>query len=99
MGSISGLLSSANLGRYQMSKAAVETFTDVLARELASSGVHVSTVEPGSYNSDILKNAVGRAGMNADVADRSKLKEPDAASPALRRADIANRQTRGRVCA
>ena len=77
MGSISGLLSSANLGPYQMSKAAVETFTDVLARELASSGVHVSIVEPGSYNSDILKNAVRRAGMNADVADRSKLKEPD----------------------
>jgi NAD(P)-dependent dehydrogenase (short-subunit alcohol dehydrogenase family) len=77
IGSISGLLSSANLGPYQMSKAAVETFTDVLARELASSGVHVSIVEPGSYNSDILKNAVRRAGMNADVADRSKLKEPD----------------------
>lgn len=77
IGSISGLLSEANIGPYQMSKAALETFTDVLARELSSSGVQVSIVEPGSYNSDILKNAVTRAGLNADIADRSKLKEPD----------------------
>jgi NAD(P)-dependent dehydrogenase (short-subunit alcohol dehydrogenase family) len=77
IGSISGLLSSANVGPYQMSKAAVETYTDVLAKELAPTGVHVSIVEPGSYNSDILRNAVTRAGMNADIADRSKLKEPD----------------------
>jgi len=42
-----------------MSKAAVETFTDVLARE---TGVLRRACEyrraPGSYNSDILKNAV-----------------------------------------
>ena len=60
-----------------MSKAAVETFTDVLAKELASSGVAVSIVEPGTYNSAIIKNAYERTGMNAGGVDRSMYKEPD----------------------
>lgn len=77
IGSISGFLSSPGVGPYQMSKAAVETFTDTLAKEMAPTGVQVSIVEPGSYNSDIMKNAYKRTGMNADIADRSKFKEPD----------------------
>jgi NAD(P)-dependent dehydrogenase (short-subunit alcohol dehydrogenase family) len=77
IGSISGLLSQPGVGPYQMSKAAVETFTDVLAREMAPARVAVSIVEPGAYNSEIIKNSYERTGMNAAMADRSKLKQPD----------------------
>jgi NAD(P)-dependent dehydrogenase (short-subunit alcohol dehydrogenase family) len=77
IGSISGLLSSPTAGPYQMSKAAVETFTDVLAKELAPAGVAVSIVEPGGYNSDIFRNAYERTGMKSNDVDRSKLNQPD----------------------
>lgn len=52
-GSISGILSSAFLGPYSMSKHAMEAFTDSLARETEKFGVHVSVVEPGNYSSEI----------------------------------------------
>jgi NAD(P)-dependent dehydrogenase (short-subunit alcohol dehydrogenase family) len=83
IGSISGLLSSPEVGPYQMSKAAIETYTDVLAKELAASGVKVSVIEPGSYSSAIFKNAVKRTGMNADIADRWTTKEPDDVAAAV----------------
>ncbi len=74
--SISGVLSSPNAGAYQMSKHAIEAFGDVLAKELAASGVQVSLIEPGSYNSDIARKGYERTGTGAERADRSKLKEP-----------------------
>jgi NAD(P)-dependent dehydrogenase (short-subunit alcohol dehydrogenase family) len=83
IGSISGILSVPELGAYQMSKHAIESFTDVLAQELAPSGVVVSVVEPGSYNSEIGKNALARTGTGAKYADRSKFKEPDEVAAAI----------------
>lgn len=77
IGSISGILSEPGAGVYEMSKHAIESFTDVLAKELAASGVQVSIVEPGTYNSDIFKSALARTGTGAQYADRSKYKEPD----------------------
>jgi short-subunit dehydrogenase len=62
---------------------AIETFTDVLAQELAPSGVEVSVVEPGSYNSEIGKNALERTGTGAKYADRSRFKEPDEVAAAI----------------
>ena len=46
---------------YTMSKAAVEAFTNVMAAELAPHGVSVIAVEPGAYNTDILKPALERS--------------------------------------
>ena len=67
-----------------MSKHAIETFTDTLARELAPAGVRVSVVEPGSYRSDIFKNEVERSGMGAQYAGEwSKLTEPDEVAAAV----------------
>ena len=53
IGSISGILNDPEAGAYQMTKHAIETFTDTLAEELAPSGVKVSAVEPGGFKSDI----------------------------------------------
>ena len=78
IGSISGILSDPEAGAYQMSKHAMETFTDTLAQELAPSGVQVAIVEPGSYKSDIFKNEVQRSGTGAQYVDHwTKLTEPD----------------------
>ena len=60
IGSISGILSGRFAGPYSMSKHAVEAYTDSLAVELASFGVHVSVIEPGNYESEIGKNVLRR---------------------------------------
>ena len=95
IGSISGILSNATLTAYSMSKHAMEAFTDSLAQQLTPLGVQVSVVEPGNYNSDIVKNAVLRAGGEAHFADpkmypmqadRSKYKDPDEVAAAVERA-------------
>ena len=84
IGSISGILNETEAGAYQMSKHAIETFTDTLARELAPAGVRVSVVEPGSYRSDIFKNEVERSGIGAQYAGEwSKLTEPDEVAAAV----------------
>jgi NAD(P)-dependent dehydrogenase (short-subunit alcohol dehydrogenase family) len=78
-GSISGILAAANLSAYAISKHAVEAFTDSLAAEMAPLGVHVSVIEPGSYNTEIYRNAAKRLGgpYTARANDLSKYQEPD----------------------
>ena len=83
IGSIRGILSDTDLGAYQMSKHALESFTDVLAQELAPSGVSVSLVDPGSYNSEIEKNAALRAGRSVEGTERSMYREPDDVAAAV----------------
>ncbi len=55
-GSIAGFITFPFGGPYNMSKFAVEAYTDVLAAELAAFGVQVSVVEPGNYQSRIGAN-------------------------------------------
>jgi NAD(P)-dependent dehydrogenase (short-subunit alcohol dehydrogenase family) len=76
-GSVSGILAAANVSAYAMSKHAVEAFTDSLAAEMMPLGVHVSVIEPGSYSTQIFKNAADRMGLSADRADMSRFKTPD----------------------
>ena len=84
--SISGILSSANLGVYSMSKHAVEAFGDSLAAQVEPLGVAVSLIEPGNYNSQIGVSAVARAGGDPKLADRSRYKEPDEVALAVEQA-------------
>jgi len=86
IGSISGIVASPNLTAYAMSKHAIEALTDSLAAQLAAQGVLVSVVEPGNYNSNIVRNALARMGADSKAAkspgyaaraDRSIYKEPD----------------------
>ena len=95
IGSISGILASQNLAAYSMSKHAIEALTDSLAAQLGASGVRVSVVEPGNYNSDIGKNAVARMGVDSPAVrstgsaarvDRSNYKAPDEVAAAVEQA-------------
>jgi len=71
IGSISGTLSSAYLGQYQMSKHAIEAYTDTLAIELERFGVSVSVIEPGNYKSDISMSAGERMAKKGYVREGS----------------------------
>jgi len=84
--SISGILSSGNLGVYSMSKHAVEAFGDSLAAQMEPLGVRVSLVEPGNYNSQIGASAEKRTGKATGIADRSRYKQPDEVAEAVERA-------------
>jgi len=95
IGSISGILARDNLAAYAMSKHAIEALTDSLAGQLAPVGVRVSVVEPGNYNSEIVKNALVRIGADSPAAhspgyamqaDRSNYKEPDEVAAAVEQA-------------
>jgi NAD(P)-dependent dehydrogenase (short-subunit alcohol dehydrogenase family) len=81
--SISAFLSDGGTSAYTMSKAAVEAFTSVLATELQPSGVAVIAVEPGAYNTDILKPALARSVTKGFKADRSGMKPPDEVATAV----------------
>jgi NAD(P)-dependent dehydrogenase (short-subunit alcohol dehydrogenase family) len=84
--SISGILSSGNLGVYSMSKHAVEAFGDSLAVQMEPLGVRVSLIEPGNYNSQIGASAAKRMGVTSTLADRSRYKQPDEVAEAVERA-------------
>ena len=85
--SISGILSSANLGVYSMSKHAVEAFGDSLARQVEPVGVASILVEPGNYNSQIGASAAKRMGSaDVPIADRGRYKEPDEVAAAVAQA-------------
>jgi NAD(P)-dependent dehydrogenase (short-subunit alcohol dehydrogenase family) len=77
--SISGILGGANTSAYVMSKHAIEGFTDSLASEMAPHGVHVSAIEPGTYKTEIFRNAAQRLGGSfaARANDLDKLQSPD----------------------
>jgi NAD(P)-dependent dehydrogenase (short-subunit alcohol dehydrogenase family) len=77
--SISGILGGANTSAYVMSKHAIEGFTDSLASEMAPHGVHVSAIEPGTYRTEIFRNAAQRLGgpFAARANDLDKLQPPD----------------------
>jgi NAD(P)-dependent dehydrogenase (short-subunit alcohol dehydrogenase family) len=87
IGSISGILAARDLAAYTMSKHAVEAFADSLALQMAPLGVAVSVIEPGNYDSDIGKSAIGRTGgAETRLADRSRYKKPDEVADATVRA-------------
>ena len=95
IGSISGILASPNLAAYSMSKHAIEALTDSLAGQVDPVGVRVSVVEPGNYNSEIVKNAMARMGADSAAAratgyaarvDRSNYKQPDEVAAAVEQA-------------
>jgi len=81
--SVSGILAGENTSAYAMSKHAVEAFTDSLASEMQRVGVHVSAVEPGNYNSQIIHNAATRMGLTSRLNDRPSEVEPDAVAAAV----------------
>ena len=50
--SVGGRLGSPGLGAYQLSKWAVEGFSEVLSKEVAPIGIKVTIIEPGAFRTD-----------------------------------------------
>jgi 3-oxoacyl-[acyl-carrier protein] reductase len=81
--SINTVLPAPGVAIYAASKAAVEQFTLIAARELAGRGITVNTVSPGFTDTEMFRGAnppdaperaaamtpLGRLGQPADVAD------------------------------
>ncbi len=86
IGSISGIGVTRDLMAYQMSKHAVEAFTDSLALQMQEQGVIVNVVEPGNYNSEIMRSALRRLNDTKNNGDRSQYKEPDEVADAVEKA-------------
>lgn len=82
IGSVNGVVTSAQAGAYCMSKHAIEAFTDALALEMAPLGVQVSVVDPGGYKSEIFNTALQRSGVGKEVAERAAAR-PEADEVAL----------------
>jgi NAD(P)-dependent dehydrogenase (short-subunit alcohol dehydrogenase family) len=58
--SIAGLATSKYLGAYCMTKNALETYSESLARWLEKYGVSVSVVEPGTFRSEVTQKGQAR---------------------------------------
>ena len=91
IGSISGILATPRLAGYSMSKHAIEALTDSASAQLAPLGVQVSVVEPGNYESNIIRNAIARGRMDAKTvqsleADTATYKQPDEVAAAVEHA-------------
>ena len=77
------LLPAPGIALYCASKAALEQFTKVAAREFGIRGITVNTISPGMTDTDLLRatnppealeraaalSALGRLGTPADIAD------------------------------
>ncbi|OLS22949.1 MAG: putative oxidoreductase [Candidatus Heimdallarchaeota archaeon LC_2] len=75
IGSISGILSSAFLGPYSMSKHAMEAYSDSLSLEMKKFDVKVSLIEPGNYDSAIVRSATTRAQLKPNFLENTKYGE------------------------
>jgi NAD(P)-dependent dehydrogenase (short-subunit alcohol dehydrogenase family) len=63
LSSIGGLIGGAGWGYYNVTKFAVEGFSEALAAEMKPLGVHVTVLEPGPFRTDFL----GRSGKLAQL--------------------------------
>ena len=59
--SIGGITAFQNVGIYHASKWALEGFSQSLAQEVASFGVHVTLIEPGGFSTDWAGSSARRA--------------------------------------
>jgi NAD(P)-dependent dehydrogenase (short-subunit alcohol dehydrogenase family) len=62
--SIGGIVAFPGLGLYHASKWALEGFSQALAGEVASAGIHVTLIEPGGYDTDWSGSSAVRAASN-----------------------------------
>lgn len=72
LSSVGGLIGMGGASLYSASKFAVEGFSEALAQEVASYGIHVTLVEPGVFRTDFLDRSSLAFG-NVQVADYAAL--------------------------
>lgn len=96
MSTVGGIVSFAGLGAYHASKWAVEGLSEALSQEIAGTGITLTLVEPGPYQTDwagssavhttpIVAYAPVREAMQARQAQMppALYGEPEAAGPAI----------------
>jgi NAD(P)-dependent dehydrogenase (short-subunit alcohol dehydrogenase family) len=66
LSSVGGFDAAAGLGFYCASKFAVEGFSEALAQEVASIGIHVTIVEPGPFRSDFAGDSLDSVSTKID---------------------------------
>lgn len=66
--SVGGVCSFPNTGIYHASKWALEGFSQTLAQEVASFGIHVTVIEPGGFSTDWAGSSAKRATPFPDYA-------------------------------
>lgn len=86
-GSLSGLFAGRLMGAYAMTKHAIEAFTDSLAVELSKFAVDVSVIEPGNFQSDIMRNTAQRLQRLAESDQPTRFGEEIQRFAAFRQAD------------
>ncbi|MFT3754450.1 MAG: SDR family oxidoreductase [Pseudoxanthomonas sp.] len=62
-GSLAGVVFSKNFAAYNASKAAVNAFSEVLAQELANTGIKVLNVRPTAVKTPLIQQATGKGGL------------------------------------
>src|SRR4051812_8294827 len=67
--SIGGITAFQNVGIYHASKWALEGFSQSLAQEVASFGIHVTLIEPGGFSTDWAGSSAKRATPLPDYAE------------------------------
>ncbi|MCV7356841.1 SDR family oxidoreductase [Mycolicibacterium fluoranthenivorans] len=67
--SIGGITAFPNVGIYHASKWALEGFSQALAQEVASFGIHVTLIEPGGFDTDWAGSSAKRATPLPDYAE------------------------------
>jgi NAD(P)-dependent dehydrogenase (short-subunit alcohol dehydrogenase family) len=67
--SIGGITAFQNVGIYHASKWALEGFSQALAQEVASFGIHVTLIEPGGFSTDWAGPSAKHAGRLPDYAE------------------------------
>ncbi len=70
LSSIAGIISMPGLGYYNLTKYAVEGFSEALAMEVAPLGIKVTLIEPGPFRTEFLAGSLAESGEQiADYAE------------------------------
>lgn len=92
--SIGGITAFQNVGIYHASKWALEGFSQALAQEVESFGIHVTLVEPGGFSTDWAGSSAKRAEEIADYARSTRRRRRHVRSGTRRRVTRRPRQRR-----
>jgi len=79
VGSLAGLVARPYGGLYSATKHAVEAISEALHYECAPFGVRVAVLEPGQFETDLLKNAIVAARFNDESVYKASSDHFDAA--------------------
>ncbi len=74
-GSIASAYAARLFGPYSMTKSAMASYTEALASEMRKFQVAVSIVEPGNFQSDIMRNMQGRVVQSGPVEKPSRYEQ------------------------